>query len=164
MTVTRPRLCESPPYDEAVSILRNFLRQQGVSDNVHWLWREAIISRRSSGSRESAHRMIFIDRHRLADAESIRKYYDMGVQLALGIALRVFCLADGVPLCYVYVPEDETAAEYAMMSGLKCSIPTPCPVATVVNVRFVASMLRLIIRIPKSAWITKEVPVRPDRL
>jgi hypothetical protein len=87
----------------------------------------------------------------------------MGVQRGLGIALRVFCLADGVPLCYIYLPEDEITADYAMMSALKCSLPTPCPVATFVNNRLVASMLRLIIKIPKSAWITNEVPVRPDR-
>lgn len=161
MNATVPHLCDSPPFDEAVSTLRNFLRQQGVSDNVHWLWRDAIISRRGSGSRKSANRRIFIDRNALADDDSIRKYYNAGVERGLGIALRVFCVAGGAPLCYIYIPEDKTAAEYAMMSSLKCSVPTPCPAATFVNYRFVAAILRFLIRIPKTAWITKEVPLRP---
>jgi hypothetical protein len=160
--MTRPYLCDSPPFDEAVSVLRNFLKQQGVSDNVHWLWRDAIISRRSPGSQKSANRRIFVDWHGLADDESIRKYYDVGVERRLGIALRVFCLAGDVPLCFIYVPEDETAAEYAMMSALKCSIPIPCPQATIVKHWLMAAVMRMFIRVPKTAWITNEVPVYPD--
>ncbi|MEZ6130055.1 MAG: hypothetical protein R3C59_15330 [Planctomycetaceae bacterium] len=161
MNATLSHLFDSPPFDEAVSVLRNFLRQQGHNDNVHWIWRYSIISRRGSGSHKSANRRIFIDRHALADDDSIRKYYDTGVERGFGIALRVFCLADGCPLCYIYIPEDKTAAEYAMMSSLKCSIPTPCPAATFVNYRFVAAILRLFIKTPTTAWITNEVPLRP---
>ena len=161
MNATVPHLCNSPPFDEAVSVFRNFLRQQEVSDDVHWLWRNAIISRRGSGSRKIANRKIFIDRNALADENSIRNYYNAGIKRGLGIALRVFCLADGVPLCYIYLPEDETAAEYAMMSSLKCSIPTPCPSATFINHRLIAAMMRFFIRIPETAWITSEIPLRP---
>ena len=161
MNETSPHLCDSPPFDEAVSVFRNFLRQQGQSDTVLWIWRNSIISRRGSGSRKSANRRIFIDRHALADDDSIRKYYDAGVERGLGIALRVFCVADGNPLCYIYLPEDETAAEYSMMSSLKCSLPTPCPTATFVNYQFLAALLRLVIRTPRSAWIKNDVPLRP---
>lgn len=156
-------LCASPPFDEAVNVLRNFLRQQGQSDTVLWIWRNSIISRRGSGSRMVANRQIFIDRHALADDESIRQYYDAGVERGLGIALRVFCVADGTSLCYVYLPEDETAAGYSMMSALKCSIPTPCPTAKFIKYRFVATILRLFIKIPPSAWIMNEVPLPPAR-
>ena len=135
----------------------------GVHFTVLWIWRNSIISRRGSGSRKIANRRIFIDRHALADDESIRNYYDIGVERGLGIALRVFCVADGNPLCYIYLPEDETAAEYPMMSSLKCSLPTPCPTATFVNYQFLAVLLRLVIRTPRSAWITNEVPLRPAR-
>jgi hypothetical protein len=163
MNATPPHLCSSPPFDEAVSVLRNFLRQQGQRDTILWIWRNSIISRRGSGSRKIANRRIFIDRNALADDESIRKYYDAGVERGLGIALRVFCVADGKPLCYIYLPEDEIAAQYSMMSSLKCSIPTPCPTATFVNYRFLAKILRLLIKPPQSAWITNEVPLRPAR-
>ncbi len=56
-------------------------------------------------SSKSANRRIFIDRHTLADDESIRSYYDGGVERRLEIAMRVFCVADGFPLCYIYIPE-----------------------------------------------------------
>ena len=161
MNATSPHLCDSPPFDEAVSVFRSFLRQQGQSDTVLWIWRNSIISRRGSGSHKIANRRIFIDRHALADDESIRKYYDGGVKRGLGIALRVFCVADGNPLCYIYLPEDETAAEYSMMSSLKCSVPTPCPTATFINYQFLAVLLRFVIRAPQSAWGTNEVPLRP---
>lgn len=160
--MTHPHLSDSPPFDEAVATFRNFLRQQDTSDDVHWIWRDAIISRRGSGSRKIANRKILIDRSALADDHSIRKYYATGVKRGLGIALCVFCMAEGAPLCYIYIPEDKTAAEYAMMSSLKCSIPTPCPVATFVNTRFVAAILRLFVRTSKSAWIVNEVPLRPS--
>jgi hypothetical protein len=163
MNATLPHLRDSPPFDEAVAALRNFLRQQGQNDTFLWIWRDSIISGRGTGSRKIANRRIFIDRHALADDESIRKYYDAGVERGLGIALRVFCVADGHPLCYIYLPEDETAAQYSMMSSLKCSIPTPCPTAAYVNYRFLATILRLFIKTPPSAWITNEVPLRPAR-
>jgi hypothetical protein len=161
MNATLPHLCDSPPFDEAISIFHNFLRQQGQNGGMLWIWRNSIISRRGSGSCQSANRKIFIDRHALADDDSIRKYYDAGVERGLGIALRVFCVADGLPLCFIYIPEDKTSAEYAMMSSLKCSIPTPCPAATFVNYRFVAAILRFFIRVSKTAWIMNEVPIRP---
>lgn len=163
MNTTPLHLCDSPPFDEAVSAFRNFLREQGQNDTVLWIWRNSIISRRGSGSRKNASRRIFIDRHALADDESIRKYYDAGVERGLGIALRVFCVAEGSPLCYIYLPEDETAAEYSMMSSLKCCLPTPCPTATFLNYRFIAAIFRLFIKTPPSAWLTKEVPLRPTR-
>ncbi|WP_417740244.1 hypothetical protein, partial [Rosistilla oblonga] len=62
MNATSPHLCDSPPFDEAVLVFRNFLRQQGQSDAVLWIWRNSIISRRGSGSRKIANRRIFIDR------------------------------------------------------------------------------------------------------
>ena len=161
MDTTLADLCDTPTFDEAVATFRDFLRQQGVSDNVQWIWRNAIISRRCPGSRKTANRHIFIDRNALADDPSIRAHYAAGVDRGLGVALRVFCMADGLPLCYVDVPADKTAAEYAMMSSLKCSIPTPCPAATFVTNRLVTVILRLLIRVPRNAWIANEVPLRP---
>lgn len=162
--MTHPRVSESPPFEEALSVFRRFLRRQGVSDNMRWLWRDAIISRRGPGARKSASRRIFIDRQKLADQDSVREYYDRGVERGLGIALRVFCLAEGIPLCYIYVPEDETAAGYAMMSALKCSIPTPCPKATFINHWTIATIMRLFLRIPRSSWGHNEIPIRPVHL
>ena len=132
-----------------------------MSDSVFWLWRDAIISRRGFGSQKSVNRRIFIDRSAFADDDSIRSYYDYGVERGLGIALRVFCVASDVSLCYIYIPEDKITAEYAMMSSLKCSTPEPCPSATFVNSRLVARILRFLLRVPDTPWIAKEVPLRP---
>ncbi|MEZ6055067.1 MAG: hypothetical protein R3C01_00020, partial [Planctomycetaceae bacterium] len=76
----------------------------------------------------------------------IRVYYDIGVERGLGIALSVFCIADGCPFCYVDLPEDQTDAEYKMMGSLKCSIPDPTPPATLVRSSWFASAMRLFIR------------------
>lgn len=162
MSATPPYLFDSPPFDAAVSTFRSLLRQQGISDDLRWIWRDAIISRRCPGSRESASRRIFIDGNALAEDDSIRDYYAAGVDRKLGIDLRVFCVAAGVPLCYIHLPEDKTAADYAMMTALKCSIPTPCPTAIFVESRVVAMVLRFIVRVPMNAWLTNEVPRRPN--
>jgi len=91
-----------------------------------------------------------------------RRYYATGVARRLGpLALRVFCRASETPMCYVDVPEDETAAGYAMMAALLCGIPDPLPTATLIRSKTLAALLRLVIRTPADAWITNSVPLRP---
>jgi hypothetical protein len=115
----------SPPFDEAIETFSGFLRSRGVSDSLQWLWRDAIISRRGSGSQRSANRPIYLDASRLAAESEIRKYYDVGVTRNLGIALSVFCIADGLPYCYVDLPENQTDAECKMMGWLNARYLTP---------------------------------------
>lgn len=152
----------SPPFGEAIETFKPFLRGQGVSDSLRWIWRDTIISRRGSGTRRLANRSLYIDASRLATENEILDYYNVGVARNLGIAFSVFCIADGLPYCYVDLPEDEADAEYKMMSSLKCSIPDPTPTACVIRSPFVASLMRLFIRTPTTAWITNNVPLRPE--
>ena len=161
MSVTVTNLGESPPFDEAVESLRGFLRQQGHSDNVRWIWRESIIPQRLLGLQTLTSRRVFIDANRLASEQEIRKYYEIGVKRQLGLALRVCCLASNTPLCYVDIPEDETDAEYAMMSALRCSIPKPCPKGILIRFKCVALTLRFFMREPPYSLITNRVPLRP---
>jgi len=145
----------SPPFDEALETFRGFLRSQDVSGSLRWIWRDAVISRRGSGSYRSANRPLYLDASRLATETEILDYYNVGVARNLGIALSVFCIAESLPYCYVELPEDETDAEYKMMGSLKCSIPNPTPMATLIRSPFVASVMRFFIRIPSTAWIRK---------
>jgi hypothetical protein len=152
----------SPPFDDAVLTFREFLRSQNVSDTLRWIWRDAIISRRGAGSRYLATRPIYIDDSRVASEASIRDFYNVGVERNLGIALSVFCIADGCPYCYVDLPEDQTDAEYKMMGSLKCSIPDPTPPATLIRALWLASIMRCFVRKPSTAWITDNVPLQPS--
>ena len=152
----------SPPFDDAVSTFRNFLRSQNVSDSVLWIWRDSIISRRGSGSRYLANRPIYIDDSQLATESEIRAYYQTGVDRNFGIRLAVFCTGNDVSYCYIELPEDEADASYKMMSSLKCSIPTPLTTARVIRSAALASLMRRFIRLPDSAWITKCVPENPS--
>ena len=150
-----------PPFDDAVSTFRNFLTSQKMSDSLRWIWRDTIISRRGAGTRRTATRPIYIDEARVADESEIRDYYQLGVDRNLGIALAVFCIVDGQPYCYVDLPEDATDAEYKLMGPLKCAIPDPTPVATLIRFRWRAALMRIFTRIPPTAWITNNVPLRP---
>ena len=151
----------SPPFNDAVSTLRDFLRSQDVSDNLRWIWRDSIISRRGIGSRYLATRPIYIDQSLLAAESDIRDYYQTGVDRDLGIRLAVFCIADGHPYCYIELPEDEAHASNMMISSLKCSLPDPPPVATIVRSAFFAKCMRLFMRMPQSSW-ANQVPLKPS--
>ena len=152
----------SPPFDDAVSTFRDFLRSQNVSDSLRWIWRDSIISRRGSGTRYLATRPIYIDDTQLANESDIRDYYQTGVDRNLGIRLAVFCTANDVPYCYIELPEDETDASHLMMSSLKCSVPDPMTTASLIRSATFAWLMRLFIRMPESAWITKCVPPNPS--
>ena len=152
----------SPPFDDAVSTFRDFLRSQNVSDTLRWIWRDSIISRRGIGSRYLATRPIYIDQSQLAAESDIRDYYQTGVDRNLGIRLAVFCIANDDPYCYIELPADEAHASNMMMSSLKCSIPDPPPNATIIRRPIFARIMRLFNHMPKSSWANECVPPKPS--
>ena len=95
---------KTPPFASAVDTFREFLRGQGVSDSIRWMWRDFIFTRRAPGSRKSWNRPIYLDAALTADVGDVERYYNLGVDRGLGLAVCVFCLADGAPCCYVYLP------------------------------------------------------------
>lgn len=151
-----------PPFVDALTSFKGFLRTQGVSDDIRWIWRNSVISRRCPGSRKSANRPIYIDSTHLAAESDIEAYYGIGVDRDLGIALSVFCVAEGLPYCYVYIPEDETDASYRMMSSLKCSIPEPIPTATLIRSPLLTRIFRYFLPAPANAWTINDIPLRPS--
>lgn len=158
---TARRMEKTPPFDSAVDTFRSFLRGEGVSDSIRWIWRDFIYTRRAPGSRKSWTRPIYLDGKQSAEIEDVERYYNRGIDRGLGIALCVFCIADGTPCCYVYVPEDEADASYRMMTSLKCQLPTPAPTARVVANPLHRAMLRLFLRPSCNSWI-KNVPSLVD--
>ena len=148
---------KNPPFASAVDTFRVFLRGEGVSDSIRWIWRDFIYTRRAPGSRHSWTRPIYLDGRQSADIVDVERYYDRGIDRGLGIALRVFCVADGSPCCYIYVPEDETDAEYRMMTSLKCWLPTPPPTAKLICNSIHRAVLRLFLRPSVNSWI-EDVP------
>ncbi|MBT6495404.1 MAG: hypothetical protein HOL01_12705 [Planctomycetaceae bacterium] len=66
----------------------------------------------------------------------MERRYEEGVRRGLGINLHVFCYLNARPLCYIWLPEDETDAEYRMLTGLKLSAPSEPGRQTVVGIRW----------------------------
>ena len=144
---------KTPSFASAADTFRAFLRGEGVSDSIRWIWRDFIYTRRTPSSQRSWMRRIYLDGQQSAEIVDVERYYNRGIDRGLGIALCVFCIADDVPCCYVYVPADETDASYRMMTSLKCQLPTPAPTARLVRNRLRRAVLRLLLRPPDSSWI-----------
>ena len=106
-----------PPFDEAIEIFRRFLRDQGCSDKMRWLWRADICTRRAPGSQQTWNRSVYVNLSGPSDTSLIERYYKYGVSRNLGLVLEVFCLAAGHSCCFVYVPEDTTDADDRMIGG-----------------------------------------------
>lgn len=144
---------KAPPFASAVESFSAFLRHENASDSIRWIWRDFIYTRRAPGSRRSWTRTIYIDGKRSADLADVERYYNRGIDRGMGIALCVFCLTDGIPCCYIYVPKDETDASCRMMTSLKCQLPIPPPTAKLVRNPFLRSALRLFLRPSAISWI-----------
>ncbi len=150
-----------PPFGEAIESFRRFLRDQGYSDRLRWLWREDICTRRAPGSQRSWNRRVYVNLVGPSETSLVERYYNYGVGRNLGIALEVFCIAAGHSCCFVYVPEDETDATYRMLSGLKLTIPTQPAVARGVTNPLLWTALRLFISTRHNVRI-RDAPSRID--
>ena len=106
-----------PPFATAVSQLQNFFGNQGVLRPPVWVFREDVASVKWR---------IWV-RTPLPEQNPSRAEidYEAARSRGLGVALQVLCLSDLEPCCFVWWPQDEVDASYAMISGLKLSIPHP---------------------------------------
>jgi hypothetical protein len=115
-----------PSFTEAVATFAGFLEREGAPAQLLWIDREDLTSHR---------REIWV---RVGDAsEAARRAearYEAGRQKGVGVALRAVCKVGASTACYVWVPKDKTAAEYAMQPwSLKCQVPAPLISASVVR-------------------------------
>jgi hypothetical protein len=148
-----------PPLEAAMATFRGFLLREGLANAIRWIWRDNVYTRRAPGSYRSWRRPIYLNLDGTADTSLVGRYYRWGVGRKLGIALCVFCVADGQPCCYVYLPEDETDAEYRMMTSLKYQIPSPVPVATIVANPLRRWLLRTFVGTSDNPWLN-DLPKR----
>jgi hypothetical protein len=104
-------------FSEATDDLRAFLRREGRPDRIAWVFREDVAE---IGS------VRFIRAPApAANAQHAERLYLRGVQRGLGVSLEAFAHTDEVTYAWVFVPTDETDAEYSMVGGehLKLAIP-----------------------------------------
>lgn len=103
-------------FQQAVEAFQRFLTEQKRPSKLYWFFRDDLLLYK---------RNVFIrwplpkDNSHLAEA-----LYQLGREKGLGLALEVYCFDWHNAYSFVLVPEDETDAEYLMMTDLKLSFAT----------------------------------------
>ena len=108
-------MTETPPFDEALSQFLRFIQDTGFSTDLVWAFREDVTS---------CGRTCWVRAPIPAGNEELaRRDYERGRRAGFGVTMAVFCRLEGRSVCYVWAPEDEIAAEYAMQGPLKIAVP-----------------------------------------
>lgn len=110
-----------PVFREAAQEFSAFLESQWAFPDLLWVFREDVCQR---GRRFFVRFPVPEENKGIAE-----KLYDQGVERGLGVRLEALCLLGSRTCCYVWLPSDEVDASYAMLSGLKFSVPTSPEVA-----------------------------------
>lgn len=99
-------------FAEACAVLVDHLRRQGQSTELLWVFRDDVTGR---GRRLFAHPSPPATNHKL-----YQRHFEFGVRQSRGIRVEVACFAAGRACCHVWVPEDDIAADQAMLTdGLR---------------------------------------------
>jgi hypothetical protein len=105
-----------PSFEEATARLRAFLRSQCLNSEVLWTCREVFLSQWPR---------LYVKLPLRDESALAERVYNEGVRRGYGVELKAFCFVEGRPCCYVWIPKDEIAASYRMLSGLKLCIRDP---------------------------------------
>jgi hypothetical protein len=103
-------------FESTLDAFRRFIVGQGFPERMAWVFREDVTSK---GRRIAVRWPV-----PTVNESAVRGRYDAGVRRGLGLRLEVLCLLDDVSCCVVWVPENDLAASYAMLSELKFAVPT----------------------------------------
>ena len=138
-----------PPFEEAISSYRDFLRLRGLPEHPVWVFRDDVASKRG----RLAIRVPLPE----SNGEAARKMYEAARRSGLGVALVAIGRLGASVTCYVSVPRDQDEAEALLFSpeSLKMSVPTELPSAVEVH-----GGVRWLFRV----WLGRkwaEVPRRP---
>ena len=110
-------MTETPPFDEALPQFLRFIHEQGFSTELSWAFREDVTNcRRTYWVRVPTP---------TGNEELTRRYYEQGRRAGFGVTLAVLCRVGSRSVCYVWAPENEDAASYAMQGPLKLQVPSP---------------------------------------
>lgn len=106
-----------PPFEIAVARFRSFLNDLGHRGPIAWVSpSDALLVSNGWLIRPRAQDMVQHD---------VMAVYETGIERRLGVKFGVLCFEGTIAWCYIYVPSDQTEAEYGMMpDGLKLSVPT----------------------------------------
>ena len=101
----------TPPFDEVLPTFKRFIHEQGFGTDVLWIFREDV----TTYKRACWVRVPALD----TNSDLARRYFEQGRRHGLGVTLEVCCRVGASSACFVWFPEDELAAEYAMQGSLK---------------------------------------------
>ena len=106
---------ETPPFDDALPSFAEFLASQGFRTSPVWVFREDVIS----SSRSCWIRLpLPVDHQAFA-----REYFEWGRAQGRGVTLEALGRMNDQTVCFVWVPEDDESASYAMQGPLKFKVP-----------------------------------------
>src|SRR5437588_5300528 len=108
-------MIQTPSFDEALALFRNFVVEQGFSAELEWVFREDV-----TNCRRNYWVHVPVPK---ANTELTRRHFEIGQRRGLGVTLEVLCRLRGRSACFVWWPEDEEAASYAMQGPLKMKVP-----------------------------------------
>jgi hypothetical protein len=141
-----------PVFGEAVQQFGGFLVSQGLSADVLWVFREDVCWRQ-----QQLLVKVPVPEENIGD---VGRLYNLGVNRGLGVRLEVLCLLGSRPCCYVWLPSDEEDASYALLSGLKLSVPTEPVVAHAVSGGLLWRIYKWFERSEAFTGIVEQVPRR----
>lgn len=147
---------EMPAFGEAAGQFGGFLASRGLAADLLWVFREDVCWRRQRVLVKAP-----VPEENTCDVE---RFYNLGVSRGLGVRLDVLCLLGPRPCCYVWLPADEEDASYALLSGLKFSVPTRPAVAQAVRSGLLWRAYKWLERSEASAGIVAQVPRRAARI
>lgn len=144
-------------FDEAVGGLREFISSRGVPGEIVWLFREDIVA---IGGKYGPDLFRAPGYHvnigqTAGNVEHARRFYKLGREKGLGIALIAFIsLGDRVG-CRVEIPEDDTDGQYKMipLGGLKYACVENMPKAALVKNPLKWWLLKMISDPPEDTWL-----------
>jgi hypothetical protein len=105
-----------PDFDTARLRLEEVLSKNGIEGEVLWIFREDVSVRR--GGKPWIRWPIPSTNRREAE-----ELYEIGRRRGNGIELDVYCLLEGNPCCFVFIPKDKIEAEQRMIYGFKIFLP-----------------------------------------
>jgi hypothetical protein len=104
----------TPAFDEAVSRLREFIKSQGGTTDLFWIFREDVIVGPNNWIRFPVP---------MENAELAAGYYEFGRDQGFGVTLAAHSLVGDRFACYVWVPKDKSeAADRLQAPCLKLSV------------------------------------------
>lgn len=142
-------------FRQATEAFADFLLSQGCSRSIVWVFREGVTQFR---------RRWLIDVNTTeggalaTDAEAL---YEEGRRRGLGIRFDMIGEAAGITYAYIWVPEDEAAADAAMITrGLRFSTQSSGVIVALTQRRWWFNVVRFVDSLRGGGTFVREVPSR----